>query len=205
MSNIDPSRINPQFPVKGQDNPSQGFRDNFQGTVEGLAAARDEITALQLNQVSKGISTGTRFENSVDFQNNLQGAELNNLQLNDVTYRVKGWGQVSSGTVTVNYPEGSVHYMELRPVSTATEISVDLRQFPTMQFSKLRLYINVNSTATTVRFNDVSSITNATRLVNFAGGVMRFENQGTFGVEITSLNRCNRADSQCCGYQRRFY
>jgi hypothetical protein len=87
-SNIDPTKINAAFPVKGQDNPSQGFRDNFQGTVDGLTQARDEINQLQLNQVTKGINSATvsRLDNSNDFRNNMYGAEFTQLQLNNVTH-----------------------------------------------------------------------------------------------------------------------
>ena len=76
-SNIDPSKINANFPVRGQDNPSQGFRDNFQGTVEALTTARDEITELQRSTINKGSTSTTRVENADDYQNSMVGAELN--------------------------------------------------------------------------------------------------------------------------------
>jgi hypothetical protein len=188
MSNIDPSRINPNFPVQGQDNPSQGFRDNFQGTVEGLTQARNEITDLQANQIVKGTTATNRWEIANDVSNDLGGAELKNLQLSDWTQRIQGWGQVTSGNVNVSYDLAPIHYIEARPATTSTVIGVNLRNFPVNQYSALRLYINVNSTATSIQFNDVSSITNALRVVNFTSGRMRFETPGTFGVEITSLN-----------------
>ena len=193
MSNIQTSStfIDPYFPVKGQNNSSQGFRDNFNNILENFITAKAEIENLADNGLVKGLSTQTRVDNANQFTNDLRGAELKNLQLSNLTHRVNGFGQVTSGTVTVNYPDGSIVYMEVRPVSTTTIVGVNLRQFPVDQFSSLRMYINVDSTATRVQFNDVSSITNATRLVNFSGGIMRFENQGTFGVEITSLDGLN--------------
>jgi len=188
MSNIDPSRINPNFPVQGQDNPSQGFRDNFQGTIEGLTRARNEITDLQANQIVKGTTATNRWEIANDFINDLGGAELKNLQLSDWTQRVQGWGQVTGGAVNVSYDLAPIHYIEARPATTSTVIAVNLREFPVNQYSALRLYINVDSVDTVIQFTDVSSITNAVRVVNFSGGLMSFETPGTFGVEITSLN-----------------
>ena len=46
---IEYSGIDENFPVAGQDNNSQGFRDNFLYIKEGLAQAYTEITELQNN------------------------------------------------------------------------------------------------------------------------------------------------------------
>jgi len=46
-SNITTSSIDELFPVAGEDNDSQGFRDNFRIIKDGLATAADEITTLQ--------------------------------------------------------------------------------------------------------------------------------------------------------------
>ena len=56
MSQIDTSNINANFPVQGQDNPSQGFRDNFSYIKIGLDLAAEEIT--QLENIALG-GTGT--------------------------------------------------------------------------------------------------------------------------------------------------
>ena len=48
-SSIAYSGIDENFPVAGQDNNSQGFRDNFLYVKEGLAQAYSEITDLQNN------------------------------------------------------------------------------------------------------------------------------------------------------------
>ena len=42
------SLIDPQFPVPGQDNDTQGFRDNFGNIQEALNRAAAEITDLQV-------------------------------------------------------------------------------------------------------------------------------------------------------------
>lgn len=47
MSEIISADIDEAFPVAGQDNDSQGFRDNFSVIKNSLAVARAEITSLE--------------------------------------------------------------------------------------------------------------------------------------------------------------
>ena len=50
MSNIDNNEtVDATFPVAGQDNNSQGFRDNFSLIKTNFATAKTEITALENN------------------------------------------------------------------------------------------------------------------------------------------------------------
>jgi len=51
MSNINYTAIITTYPVVGVDNDSQGFRDNFTATANGLQTAKTEITALQTNGI----------------------------------------------------------------------------------------------------------------------------------------------------------
>ncbi len=48
-SQINPNNIDGAYPVAGQDNNSQGFRDNFTSTKVNFQYAADEITELQLS------------------------------------------------------------------------------------------------------------------------------------------------------------
>jgi hypothetical protein len=59
--------ITTNYPVAGQDNDSQGFRDNFTAIRAGLSTTKDEITALQTNGIDVTESI-----------NNLQGTTLTN-------------------------------------------------------------------------------------------------------------------------------
>jgi hypothetical protein len=52
-SNIDDISINQAFPVAGQDNDSQGFRDNFSVIKQNFVDAKAEIEALQDNTAKK--------------------------------------------------------------------------------------------------------------------------------------------------------
>jgi hypothetical protein len=55
-SNINPNNINGNYPVAGQDNDSQGFRDNFTNISNNFSFAATEITGLQ-NSVTNLTST----------------------------------------------------------------------------------------------------------------------------------------------------
>ena len=48
-SNIDNTSIDATFPVAGQDNDSQGFRNNFNTIKNNFTAAKNEIEDLQTN------------------------------------------------------------------------------------------------------------------------------------------------------------
>jgi len=50
-SNINPNNIDGAYPIAGQDNDSQGFRDNFTNIKTNLEYAETEITTLQSNVV----------------------------------------------------------------------------------------------------------------------------------------------------------
>ena len=46
-SKIVPSNISPTFPVAGQDNSSQGFRDNFSAIKQNFIESKSEKEAMQ--------------------------------------------------------------------------------------------------------------------------------------------------------------
>ena len=68
-SAITTTNINGDFPIAGQDNNSQGFRDNFTNIKTGLNTAKSEITALQTNT--------SKLNASNDFNGNIiENAEM---------------------------------------------------------------------------------------------------------------------------------
>ena len=73
-SNINPNNIDGTYPVAGQDNNSQGFRDNFTNTKTNFQYAAAEITDLQNKAVLKAALTGQTLNN------NMNGSVLSNVQ-----------------------------------------------------------------------------------------------------------------------------
>lgn len=70
-SNINPNNINGNYPVAGQDNDSQGFRDNFTNISNNFSFAATEITALQ-NAMTNVQSTVATDGNVTAYYGNVQ-------------------------------------------------------------------------------------------------------------------------------------
>jgi hypothetical protein len=101
-SQINPNNIDGQYPVAGQDNNSQGFRDNFTNTKTNFEYAAEEITELQGNVILKTALTGTTLNN------NMGNALISNVQLRGQTSTVvPGIGNVTNATATINFGAGS--------------------------------------------------------------------------------------------------
>jgi hypothetical protein len=110
-SQIDPDNINSDYPVAGQDNSTQGFRDNFSFIKINFDAAKTEITDLQNKVLLKSALTGTTLDN------NLNGAPLQSARIQNFSATQQNLGAVS-GAFTVNYAAG--HYQIFSVASSAT-------------------------------------------------------------------------------------
>jgi hypothetical protein len=104
---INPNNINGEYPVAGQDNNTQGFRDNFTNIKVNFQYAETEITALQANSISKVSTSVNEFNDSVVY-----GARLQNT----------GYVQVNRGnvapTANINYAAGSFQAITANAVTT---------------------------------------------------------------------------------------
>jgi hypothetical protein len=117
-SAINPNNIDGAYPVAGQDNNSQGFRDNFTNTKTNFEYAADEITDLQNKAVLKSALTGTTLNNDMG------GSILSNAQLQDMSETVVALGTLS-GSVGINYANGSY-----QTVTTSGNISFAFTNWP---------------------------------------------------------------------------
>jgi hypothetical protein len=106
-SAINPNNINVAYPVAGQDNNTQGFRDNFTFIKVNFQAAASEITTLQNAVVTIGPGT----------VNNLGGALIYDSRLQDTSATRVALGTVT-GTATINYSSG--HYQTLTMGASTT-------------------------------------------------------------------------------------
>jgi hypothetical protein len=106
-SQINPNNINGEYPVAGQDNNTQGFRDNFTNIKVNFQYAETEITNLQANTISKVSTSVNEFNDSV-----IYGARLQNtgyIQLNR--------GNVAP-TANINYAAGSFQTITANAATT---------------------------------------------------------------------------------------
>ena len=160
MSSINPNNIDGTYPIAGQDNDSQGFRDNFTNLKNNLTFAKQEIEDLQNNAILKSALTGT------SLNNNMNSALLIGPQIKDASEAFYDIGS-STGAVTVNYTNG--HFQK---ITTTGSITLTFSNWPdSNQHGWVKLLISVASTAHTVTWpsavsqglNDIQGVNESTR------------------------------------------
>lgn len=173
-SAINPNNIDAAYPVAGQDNNTQGFRDNFTNIKNNFVAAASEITALQNTSVVKGVSAVNDLAGGL-----IYGAKIQNLSASAVNL-----GAVS-GAVAVNYSSG--HYQQM---STSGSITLSFINFPVIgSYGFIRLEITVANTAHTVTLP--SSVTlNSTGIQGYnpSTRVISFAAAGVYTFDFTTVN-----------------
>jgi len=175
-SSINSNNIDGTYPIAGQDNDSQGFRDNFTNVKTNFTNAKAEIEDLQSKAVLKSALSGTSLDNSGG------GALLSDFQVKDMseTRLAKG---TTSGTVTLNYAEGSY-----QTVTTSGSISIAFSNFSASgTLSKVRLEVTIASVAHTVTLP--SSVTlGADSLAGIVPStkVITFDATGTYILEFST-------------------
>lgn len=112
-SAINDGVINENYPVAGQDNDTQGFRDNFGNIKTALGVASEEITILQANAVLKATVDG---ENDT-VTNDMGGSTIKNGILSQMAGSVLA-GVVSTNTVIANSANASFYYVTVNDDTT---------------------------------------------------------------------------------------
>jgi hypothetical protein len=171
-SNINPNNIDGAYPVAGQDNDSQGFRDNFTNTKTNFDYAAAEITDLQNKAVLKAALTGGTLNN------NMAGSLLSNAQLQDMSETRVALGTIS-GTATIDYSAGPYYTL-----TTSGSVSLSFSNFSVAgTVSRVRVQITVASTAHTLTLPAAVSVgTNNIQGIN--SNVITFGQTGTYEFEF---------------------
>jgi|DEB0MinimDraft_4_1074332.scaffolds.fasta_scaffold87877_2 hypothetical protein len=148
-SNIVPGNIDGTYPVAGQDNSSQGFRDNFSAIKNNFTEAKSEIEALQSNKAS------------LDASSNFNDNVVTRAVLKDTAMTVYDHTTVASGTVTLNHQNG--HYQK---VTLTGDIDLAFSNFPTSgTLGRFILEVTYSGTPRTI------TVTTATKLSTDISGV----------------------------------
>jgi hypothetical protein len=169
-SNINPNNIDGTYPVAGQDNNSQGFRDNFTNTKSNFQYASDEITDLQNNAILKSALTGTTLDND------MLGSLIYNGTVVDFGLPRVALGTVS-GSQTINYALG--HFQTL---TTSGSVSLAFSNFPATSVTGIvYVQVSVASTSHTLTFPVAVSVNTAgIQGLNVSTNVMSFAATGTY-------------------------
>jgi hypothetical protein len=129
------STIDADYPVSGQDNDSQGFRDNFSVIKDGLATANAEITVLQ--------NTSAKLNVDNDFGGNVID--------NATTNRLYGSVYSTTSTATTNVSLENGEYQRITVVGNHTVAFTDWPE--TDRFAKIRLELKSSGTTQTITFS----------------------------------------------------
>ena len=114
-SNINFAAINENFPVAGQDNDTQVFRDNFSTIRDNFSEAKTEITDLQDNSA--------RTDGDNDFLYNVVGS----VTLQDAYLRKKDYGAaIVAGTQDISFKQAMYHVVKI-----GANTSLSFSEFPT--------------------------------------------------------------------------
>lgn len=177
MSNINPYNIDGTFPVAGQDNDSQGFRDNFTNTKNNLIFAKQEIEDLQSKAIFKANLTGTTLDND------MTGAPLKNAQILGFRELVNSIGTVT-GTVTIDFSAGNYHTL-----TTAGAITIGgFTNWPAAgNHARLRLAINVSNVSHTLTLPSAVS-TGLTEIAGVSSTTITFDATGTHIFEFSTFD-----------------
>lgn len=132
-SNINTTSIDADFPVAGQDNDSQGFRDNFSTIKQNFVATKSEVEDLQNNVARK------------DEDNNFLGNQVSNADFINNVETVFPGGTVTSGQ-NVSFENG-----HLQTFTIGASITLTLSDLPESgKHGKIRLMLLNDGTSRTV-------------------------------------------------------
>jgi hypothetical protein len=174
VSSIVFTTINENFPAAGQDNDSQGFRDNFARIKTALGTAQTEITYLNTNTVD-------RTKN-----NDLGNNTLSNLILKN--YGVRSESAVSSAAAVSVVTFSEFQYKRYSLTNQENLFQID--NWPVGCYSEM--YLEMISSVGTRRVRFQSGVIN-----NSLGSPQRFLHLGQgFGnndyVDVARLDGSNR-------------
>lgn len=143
-SNINPFSVDGTFPIAGQDNSSQGFRDNFTNIKNNFVFAEAEITDLQNKALVTGALTGQTINND------MAGTVIRRPQLASWTQTLLDHGAVS-GTAVLDFNSAN-----FQKITTATPVALSFINWPAstgqgaLGYGLMRVWIVVTDTAHTV-------------------------------------------------------
>ena len=178
-SQINPNNVDGTYPVAGQPNNTQGFRDNFTNIKTNFSYAETEITDLQNNGIFKAALAGTTLNNNM--ADNLIYA----VKLNDVSYTFLQ-NAATSGSIAIDYSAGQYQY-----ISTTGSVSLNFSNFPASGSQGIiQIAINVTSTAHTLTLPVAVSL-GTTGLQGYASNVITFAATGTYQFEFSTVDGGN--------------
>jgi hypothetical protein len=166
MSSINPNNIDGTYPIAGQDNDSQGFRDNFTNIKNNFTFAYNELVDLQAKAVLKSALNGSTLSNDMSY------AQLISPQLIKAVETVNNLG-TKTGTFAISWADAHFQYY-----TTSGDTTLSFTSWPTSAYwTKLRLQITTDTTNRTVTLPSAVSV-NISNINGASGQVITLPTAG---------------------------
>jgi hypothetical protein len=149
MSNINPNNINGSFPVAGQDNDSQGFRDNFTNILNNFSFAKAELEDLASKAVLKTALNGGTLNNSLAFN------EVSNLKIRSYALSSYDYTNAQSSLIAIDFRLGNFFHF----TSTQTH-TLALSNWPNTGYASVYVWMGISNVAHTIQLPESVSINN---------------------------------------------
>jgi hypothetical protein len=181
-SNINPYNIDGTFPVANQDNPSQGFRDNFTNTRNNFIYAASEISDLQ----AKAVVTSAL--NGQTITNDMAGTQLRRPQLAAWTQSLIDLGAVT-GTAVLDFNQAN-----FQKITTAGPVSLSFINWPAstgsgaLGYGLMRVWIDVTDIAHTVELPPSVDIAISDLAGHAGDGLLTFDQPGNYIFDFSSID-----------------
>lgn len=177
-SQINPNNVDGTYPVAGQPNNTQGFRDNFTNIKTNFSYAETEITDLQNKAILKSALSGTTLDNNM--ADNLIYA----VKMNDVSFTALDQ-TTTAGTVTVDYAAAA-----WQTVSPTNNVSLAFTNWPASgSYGVVNIEMVITNTAYTVTL-PASVVNGLLGLAGWDSGTrtITFYQTGNFRYSFSSVD-----------------
>lgn len=163
-SQVNPNNIDGTYPVAGQDNDSQGFRDNFTNIRNNFTFAKAELEDLQNKVVLKSALLNTTLSN--DFSGNA----ITNPALTAWRETYNNIGAVS-GSVTINFTNGNFQKITM---AASTILNFSWPSNTNGQYASIKLWVSNPSAAYVLTFPNSLTLGNPYTVAGFSGNTITF-------------------------------
>jgi hypothetical protein len=158
-SQVNPNNIDGTFPVAGQDNDSQGFRDNFTNIRNNFTFSKAEIEDLQNKVVLKSALLNTTLSN--DFAGNA----ISNPALTSWRETYNNIGSVS-GSVTINFINGNFQRITM---SGSTTLNFSFPVNTANQYASIKLWVSNSNTGFTLTLPSAVTLGDPSAIAGLTG------------------------------------
>jgi hypothetical protein len=184
-SQVNPNNIDGSYPVAGQDNDSQGFRDNFTNIRNNFTFIKSEVEDLQNKAVLKSSLTNSTLNN--DFAGNA----ISNATLTSWRETYNNVTNTASGAITIDFANGN--FQKIGITGAVSSLTFSWPDNTSGYYASIKLWINVTNSAHTVTFATAPTLGDPDTIAGYSAGVLSFNaaelaNNNDYLFEIFTLD-----------------